>query len=93
MKLLFKIFRNIEQKNKAQLILELLTVESSIEESVTLYKKVKADFMYRMSLEKERLKKESILIDGINKTKNYDPNFDKKLSEIETEFEIITKQN
>lgn len=88
-KLLLNIFRNIEQKNKAQLILELLTVESTIEESVTLYDKVKADFLHKMALEKERLRKESELIDGINRVQRYDPNFDKKLSEIETSFEII----
>lgn len=88
-KLLLNIFRNIEQKNKAQLILELLTVESTIEESVTLYNKVKADFLYKMKLEKERLRKESMLIDGIEKTKSYNPDFDKKLNEIETEYQIV----
>lgn len=89
MKLLFKIFKNIEQKNKAQLILELLTVESTIEESVTLYNKVKADFLYKMKLEKERLRKESMLIDSIEKTKSYNPDFDKKLSEIETDYQLV----
>jgi len=92
-KILLNIFRNIEQKNKAQLILELLTVESTIEESVTLYNKVKADFMYKMAQEKERLRKETILIDGIKDIKPYNSDFDKPLSQVERDFANTVETN
>lgn len=88
-KIIFNLFRNIEQKNKAQLILELLTVESTIEESITLYNKVNADFMHKMAQEKQRLKKEENLINSIEKRKSYDPNFDKPISELDINYEIV----
>lgn len=70
MKRLFKnLFRSIEQKNKRQLINELLTLDSTIEESILLFENVKADFLFKLSQKQDQLKKESELIESLKEPK------------------------
>lgn len=82
--------KNIERKNKLQLINELLTHDISIHESVDLFSKVKANFLYEMDQKQKQIKKESSLIDSIRPVKISDPNFDKPLNQIETIYEQVT---
>lgn len=64
-RILRNLFRSVEQKNKQQLINELLTLDNTIEESVLLFEKVKADFLFRLSQKQEQLKKETELIEQL----------------------------
>lgn len=82
-KILLSLFRNIEQKNKQQLINELLTMDSTIEESISLFEKVKADFLYKISLKQEQILKEAALIERIKPALN---DYEKPLSEIEITY-------
>ena len=50
---------------------------------------VKANFIYDMEQKQITIKKESQLIDLIKVKKEYNPDFDKPLSEIETNYEIV----
>ena len=89
-KILISFFKSIERKNKLQLINELLTHDVSIQESIELFSKVKANFIYEMEQKQKQIKKESSMIDSIRPTKISDPNFDKPLNQIETIYEQIT---
>ena len=71
------------------MINELLTVELSITDSIELFSIVKANFLYDMEQKQITIKKESQLIDSIKVKKEHNPDFDKPLSEIETNFEIV----
>lgn len=87
-RILLNLFRNIEQKNKQQLISELLTLDSTIEESVLLFEKVKADFLYKLEQRQSQIKKESELIDKLKAEKVVF-----NLNDIETSFELVSTKN
>lgn len=90
-KLILSFIKSHEQKNKLDLISELL-ISGTVEENIDLFNKVKANFMYNMEKEQKNKEKEIKLIDSIKTIrKEYDPIFDKKLSELEVEFEIVNK--
>ena len=92
-KIILGLFKTIEQKNKLQLINEVLTMDCTITESIDLFEKVKANFLYKMEIERQRMNQETRLIYGLNKIKKvYNPDFDKPLSEIETNFEIVNHE-
>lgn len=79
-----------EQKSKLDLISELL-ISGSVEENIELFNKVKANFLHAMEREKDKKEAEINLINRIRPIREVDPLFGKSLSEIETNFEIITK--
>lgn len=64
-RILKNLFKTIEQKNKQQLIVELLTVDSTIEESVTLFEKVKSDFLFKLSQKQDQIKNDLALIEEL----------------------------
>ena len=84
MKILKKIFRTIEQKSKLDLITELLTVQTSTIEALDLFEKVKANFLFEMAKREKQAAYECRLINSFEKksVKEYDPNFDKPINEI-----------
>lgn len=88
--LLKQFIKTHEQKSKLDLISELL-ISGSVEDNIDLYNKVKSRFHYEMDLERNRKEVEINLINRIRPIFESDPNFDKPLSEIETNFEIVTK--
>lgn len=77
-----------EQKSKLDLISELL-VSESIEENIDLFKKVEANFFRELDVYKAQEEKRINLINNIKPRKEVYPHFDKPLSEIETNYEII----
>lgn len=86
-KIVGSLFRSIEQKSKLDLITELLTSENTTEEALALFHKATANFMYEMKLRKEQNEKENHLINGMNSPKKeYNPDYDKKLIDLETDF-------
>ena len=88
-KIIVSLFKTIEQKSKLDLITELLTVGNSTEQALELYKKVNANFVYEMELRRKQNEKENNLIFRLNKIKaHYDDNFDKKLAELEINYEL-----
>jgi len=88
-KIISAIFNSIEQKSKLDLITELLTVGNSTEQALGLYKKVNANFIYEMELRRKQNEKENSLIFTLNKNRPiYDENFDKKLAELEINYEL-----
>jgi hypothetical protein len=89
-KLLLNFIKTHEQKSKLDLISELL-ISGTVEENIDLFNKAESRFHYEMDLERNRKEKEIQLINRIRPIKKYDAAFDKPLSEIETEFEIISK--
>jgi gamma-glutamyl-gamma-aminobutyrate hydrolase PuuD len=89
MKILKNWIKTHEQKNKLDLINELL-ISGSVEENIELFNKVKSKFHYEMDLERNRKEKDINLINRIRPIKECDPNFDRPLSEIETNYEIVT---
>ena len=91
-KIIQNLFKAIEHKNKLHLINELLVTDCSITESIDLFEKVKAHFLYSMEIERERMDKETRLIYGLNKVKKDYSACDKPLSEIETNFEIVSHE-
>jgi hypothetical protein len=56
----------IEQKNKLDLINELLLLNNSTEKSIELFEKVKANFAYEMDKRKKENENEILLINKIN---------------------------
>jgi len=89
MKNLIKNFvKTHEQKSKLDLISELL-VSGTVSENIDLFNKVKANFHLAMDLERQRKEKEIGLINRIRPVFESDPNFDKPLSSINVEFEIV----
>jgi hypothetical protein len=84
MKIIKNLFRTIEQKSKLDLITELLTVQNSTMEALDLFEKVKANFLFEMAKREKQAAYECRLINSFEKqsTREYDPNFDKKISEI-----------
>jgi len=56
----------IEQKNKLDLINELLLLENSTEKSIELFEKVKANFAFEMEKRKKENEAEILLINKIN---------------------------
>jgi hypothetical protein len=56
----------IEQKNKLDLINELLLLNNSTEKSIELFEKVKANFAYEMDKRKQENEAEILLINKIN---------------------------
>ena len=90
-KLILSFIKNHEQKNKLDLISELL-ISGTVEENIELFNKAKAIFMYNMDKEEMNKQKEIKLINSIKeKKREYNPIFDKKLSELNVEFEIVKK--
>ena len=57
-----KLFKTVEQKNKVQLITELLTLDCSIEESVKMYESVKANYYHTLDLKQRQMTIDSTLI-------------------------------
>jgi len=92
MKLLKQLFKSIEQKSKLDLITELLIVGNSTEEALQLFEKAKANLLLELKNRQEQYSKECHLINQFNskERKPYDANFDKPLSDLEVEFEIVT---
>ena len=89
MKNLIKNFvKTHEQKSKLDLISELL-VSGSVQDNIDLFNKVKANFHLAMDLERQRKENEISLINRIRPVFESDPNFDKPLSEIETNYSIV----
>lgn len=87
-KIILNLIKTHEQKTKLDLISELL-VSGSVEENIELFKKVKARFHYEMDLELNKKEIEISLIKRIKMVKVYNHDFDKPLSEIETNYEIV----
>jgi len=89
MKLIQKWLKIQEQKSKLQLISELL-VSGTVEENVKLFNDVKANFRYKMEVHKLELENDIKIINKIRVAKKeYDPNFDKQICEIEINYEIV----
>lgn len=89
-KLILQFIKTHEQKSKLDLISELL-ISGTVEENIELFNKVKSRFYYEMDLERNRKEIEINLINRIRPIKETYPNFDKPLSEIETNYEIVNK--
>lgn len=89
MKIIKTLFKTIEQKSKLDLITELLIVGNSTEEVLSLFNKAEANVIFEMNKRESQMKKDISLIRSIAPAREYDPNFDKPLSEIETNFEIV----
>ena len=90
-KLILSFIKSHEQKNKLDLISELL-ISGTVEENIELFNKAKAIFMYNMDKEEMNKQKEIKLINSIKeKKREYNPIFDKKLSDLNVEFEIVKK--
>ena len=88
-KIINGLFQTIEQKSKLDLITELLTVNNSTEQALELFKKVNANFVYEMELRRKQNEKENNLIFRLNRIKApYDENFDKKLEDLEINYEL-----
>ena len=87
-KLLLQFMKTHEQKNKLDLISELL-ISGTVEENIELFKKAEARFHYEMEQERKRKEVEINLINRIRPTKETDPNFDKPLSEIEIDYTLV----
>jgi hypothetical protein len=79
-----------EQKSRLDMINDLLSI-GTIEERVDLYLKVKANMNREMDLYKNQKENEINLINRIRPIKEYDQNYDKSLSELEVNFEIVNK--
>ena len=94
-KIIKNLFRTIEQKSKLDLITELLIHENSTIEALLLFEKVKANFLFDMKKRERQASYECSLINGleIKHKKVYDPNFDKKLADIEVNYEIVKPCN
>lgn len=90
-KLLLSFIKRHEQKNKLDLISELL-ISGTVEENIELFNKTKAIFMYNMRKEEMNKQKEIKLINSIKENKReYDPVFDKPLSDLNVDFELVKK--
>jgi len=89
MKIIKTLFKTIEQKSKLDLITELLIVGNSTEEAFRLFEKAKANFAHEMNQRKSQMEKDISLIRSITPVREHDQNFDKPLSDIETDFEIV----
>ena len=90
-KLLLSFIKRHEQKNKLDLISELL-ISGTVEENIELFNKTKAIFMYNMRKEEMNKQKEIKLINSIKENKReYDPVFDKPLSDLNVDFELVNK--
>lgn len=91
MKILKNLFRTIEQKSKLDLITELLVIENSTVEALQLFEKVKATFLFEMTKREKQNAYECRLINDLERkeTKVYNSDFDKKLSEINVDYEIV----
>ena len=83
MKYFTKLFKAVELKHKEDFVLELLTKERSIEESIMLFENVKRKFNAEMLYKKEQIKKEAALIEKHCSTpkREYDPAFDIPISD------------
>ncbi|MBC7524822.1 MAG: hypothetical protein H7239_10320 [Flavobacterium sp.] len=95
MKILKNLFRTIEQKSKLDLITELLIVQNSTPEALDLFEKVKANFMFEMTKREKQAAYECRLINSLElkPKREYDANFYKPISEIETNYETINIKN
>ena len=90
-KLILSFIKSHEQKSKLDLISELL-ISGSVKDNIELFNKVKVNFMYNMEVEQKNKENEIKLINSIKeKRKEYNSDFDKPLSEINVEYEIIKK--
>lgn len=88
-KLILQFIKNHEQKNKLDLISELL-ISGTVEENIELFKKAEARFHYEMEQERKRKEVEINLINRMRPVKPYNTDFDKKLpEEIETNYTIV----
>jgi hypothetical protein len=90
-KIIRNLFRTIEQKSKLDLITELLIHGNSTLEAIVLFDKVKANFLYEMAKREKQAAYECRLINSLDRKekKDYDPNFDKPLSELNVNYEIV----
>lgn len=89
-KIILNLIKRHEQKSKLDLIVELLLVENTVEESITMFGKVKEKFLAEMAFKQSQIEKDIRLIRSIAPIKKtYDPIFDEPLSKIEVDFEIV----
>lgn len=90
-KLILSFIKSHEQKNKLDLISELL-ISGTVEENIELFNKAKAIFMYNMDKEEMNKQKEIKLINSIKeKKREYNPAFYRPLSDLNVDFEIVKK--
>jgi hypothetical protein len=87
-KLILSFIKRHEQKNKLDLISELL-ISGTVAENVELFNKAVSRFHYEMDLEKNRKEAEIKLINRTRPLKTHNTDFDKPISDIETNFEIV----
>jgi hypothetical protein len=66
-KIISNSLKRIEQKNKLDLITELLTVNTSTENCLDLFDKVKANFLFEMDKRKAENENEIKLINNFKK--------------------------
>jgi hypothetical protein len=92
-KVIQNLFKSIEQKSKLDLITELLIHDNSTLEALMLFDKVKANFIFEMKKRERQASFECSLINGLEnksfKVNAKDPKFDKPLSELEVNYEIV----
>ena len=90
-KLILSFIKSHEQKSKLDLISELL-ISGSVQDNIELFNKVKTNFMYNMEVEQKNKENEIKLINSIKPIKReYNPDFDEPLSNINVDYEIIKK--
>ena len=90
-KLILSFIKSHEQKSKLDLISELL-ISGSVKDNIELFNKVKANFMYNMEVEQKNKENEIKLINSIKSIKReYNPDFDEPLSNINVDYEIVKK--
>lgn len=62
-KILLRFFKQVELKNQTQLIIELLTIDKTPEESLALFENISTKFQAEMILKREQLRKTVKLLD------------------------------
>ena len=89
MKYFTNLFKQVELKQKETFILELLTKDRTIEESISLFENVKMKFNAEMLLKKEQIKKDAALIEKhcTSTKREYDLAFDQKIPDVN--YEIV----
>jgi len=94
MKIIKNLFKTIEQKSKLDLISELLVHGNTTIEALQLFDKVKANFNHEMKQREKQAAYECRMINRANLStaKIFNPDFDKPLSEIEVNYEILNKK-
>ena len=63
-KLITNLFKTVEQKNKVQLITELLTLDCTVKESVEMFNLVKANYYHSLAQKQKQNEFDNKLIDN-----------------------------